>query len=178
MSRNMHLPFALLLLLLLIAGCEGIEKAPGEHTVKLTKPAPSDELAFSDDDVQIRFVVLREKIDFTLWNKTQGPVEIIWDEIIFRNPEGATYWVINSAEDPSTVRSKAAQATTTHPHIDPTVVQPGSSYSDYIKPFPSGLQEIPIYPFKYAGGSRMQLVFPLEINEQIKVYTFGFEVVE
>lgn len=178
MLRNIHLSFTLLLLSLTIIGCEGIEKAPSEHTVKLTKPAPSDGLVFSDDNIQIRFTVLREKIDFTLWNKTQGPVAIIWDETIFRDPEGATHWVINSKEDRDTVPTKTAQATTTHPHIDPIVVPAGSSYSDYFKPFPSGFQEIPVYPFKYAEGSRMQLSLPLEINGQVKVYTFGFEVME
>lgn len=178
MLRNVHLPFTLLLLFLIGIGCEGIEKAPGEHAIKLTKPTHSDELAFSDDKIQMRFVVLREKIDFTLWNKTQEPISIIWDEIIFRDPEGATHWVINSKEDPSTVRTKTAQVATTHPHIDPTIVPAGSSYSDYIKPFPSGFQDVYIYPSKYAAGSRIVLTLPLEVNGQVKVYTFGFEVVD
>ncbi len=177
MSKNIYLPFVLLLSLVII-GCEGIEKAPGEHTLKLTKPHHSDQLVFDDNNIKIRFTVTRRQIDFTLWNRTQQPLGIIWDEIILRDPEGETHWVLNKAEDTDKMRTKTAHATTTHPHVDPTVVPPGSSLNDYIKPFPSGFQEVFIYPAKYASGSRIKLTMPLEINGTIKVYTFGFEVVD
>ncbi|MEE9514421.1 MAG: hypothetical protein V3V54_00180 [Candidatus Brocadiales bacterium] len=179
--KNQHVTFALLLFLLSLpftSGCTGIEKAPGKQTIRLTKPIHSDELEFSDDNINIYFIVQQRKIDFGLTNKTQGPIAIIWDEIILRDPEGATHWVINSAEDQDTVRTKTAHATTTHPHIDPSTIPAGASYNDYIKPFPSGFQDVLIYPLKYAGGSRIKLTLPLEIGGYIKVYTFGFEVVD
>ncbi len=178
MPRNIYLPFALLLLLIVVAGCEAIEKAPGEHTLKLTKPTHSDQLVFADENIKVRFTVTQRRIEFTLWNRTQQPLGIIWDETILRDPEGETHWVLNSTEDTQRMSTKTAHATTTHPHIDPTIVPPGSSISEYIKPFPSGFQEILIYPSKYATGSRIKLIMPLEINGLIKVYTFGFEVVD
>ncbi len=177
MSRNMHLPFALLLLLI-TAGCTGIEKAPAEHTTRLIKPIVSDELVFEDEDIKLRFTVTRKHIDFTLWNKTQGPISVIWDEVQFRDPEGETHWVLNTQEDPHRVPTKAAHATIIHHHMDSTMVPPESSYNDYVRPFPSGFEDVLIYPFKYATGSRFKLILPLEIKEQIKIYTFGFEVMD
>ncbi|MCP4364969.1 MAG: cytidine deaminase, partial [Planctomycetes bacterium] len=63
MPRNIYLPFALLLLLVfVVAGCEGIEKAPGEHTLKLTKPTHSDQLVFDDENIQAKLLA-RKVID-------------------------------------------------------------------------------------------------------------------
>ncbi|MFQ5956821.1 MAG: hypothetical protein ACE5KK_03520 [Candidatus Brocadiales bacterium] len=180
MFRNTYHPFSILaLLLFIIGGCAELEKAPREHTVRLIKPVTSDELRFDDENVRLRFTVTQRQIYFTLWNKTQGPISIIWDEVIFRDPEGATHWVLNNEEEEEhAVPSKAAHAATTHHHLDSTQVPAGSSHTNYIRPFPAGFRDILVYPSKHAAGARLKVTLPLEIQGRIKVYTFGFEVVD
>lgn len=179
MFRNMHPPLSILILLFLISSCAGLPEAPREHTIRLIRPIASSELRFDDENVRLRFTVTQRQIYFTLWNKTQGPISIIWDEIIFRDPEGVTYWVLNNEEEERRMVSGAvARAATTHPHLDPTVVAAGTSHTNYIRPFPSGFQEVLIYPTKYATGARFNVTLPLDIQGRIKVYTFGFEVVD
>lgn len=179
MFRNIYHPLSLLVFLFLTAGCAELQEATREHTIKLIKPATSDELRFDDEDVRLRFTVTQEQIYFTIWNKTQGPISIIWDEVIFRDPEGATHWVLNNEEEGEhKVPSKAAHAATAHPHLDSTEVPAGSSHTNYIRPFPMGFQDVLIYPSKYAAGARFNVTLPLEIQGRIKVYTFGFEVVD
>lgn len=175
--RNLRIPFVLLLLLA-VSGCTGIEKAPREHATKLIQPVSSEELVFEDDDIRVVFTVSRRRINFTLWNKTQEPIAIIWDEVLFRDPEGATHWVLNREQDPKKVPAKTAQAASSHAYMESTAVPAESSYSDYVRPFPSGFQDVFVYPSKYAAGSRFKLTVPLEITGQIKIYTFGFEVMD
>ncbi|MFQ5863263.1 MAG: hypothetical protein ACE5IC_09115 [Candidatus Brocadiales bacterium] len=179
MFKNIYHPFSIFALLFLMAGCAGLEKAPREHTIRLIKPITSDELRFDDENIRLRFTVTQRQIYFTLWNKTQGPMSIIWDEVIFRDPEGVTYWVLNNEEEGQhAVPSKAAHAAASHPHIDSTEVPAGTSHTNYIRPFPSGFQDILIYPSKYAAGARFKVTLPLEVQGRIKVYTFGFEVMD
>ncbi len=179
MSRYIYHLFSLLLLVLLIAGCAELQEATREHTIRMIKPTTSDELRFDDENIRVRFTVTQRQIYFTLWNKTQEPISIIWDEVIFRDPEGKTHWVLNNEEESQhVVSSKAAHATTAHPHLDSTEVPARSSHTNYIRPFPIGFQDVLIYPSKYAAGARFNVSLPLDLHGHIKVYTFGFEVVD
>ncbi len=121
-------------------------------------------MRFEDESILIRFTPERKRLYFTLWNKTQ-----------FVDPEGKSHWVLNSQE---TYREIGRVAAGGHPLLDISVIPPGTSHGDYVRPFPAGPQEVYIYPVKYAGGSRFGLHLPLEINERTKVYTFSIEVVE
>jgi hypothetical protein len=162
-----------LLLFCLSYGCAHYEQKA--ERFKLIKPTTSEELRFEDESVLIRFTPERKKLYFTLWNKTQAPMKILWDEVMFIDPEGKSHWVLNAQESYREVGRAAMGA---HPLLDLTIIPPGTSHGDYVRPYPEGLQEFYIYPAKEAQGSRFNLVLPLEINERTKVYTFGFEVIE
>ena len=172
--RRIFLPG--LLLSFLFCGCAAFDKQKSTgHRFKLIKPITTEELRFEDESILVRFTPEYKKIYFTLWNKTQAPMKILWDEVIFINPEGQSHWVLNSQESYRDVGKVAAGA---HPLLDPSVIPPGISHGDYARPFQTGPVEAYIYPEKYAEGSRFTLVLPLEINERTKVYTFGFQIVE
>lgn len=170
MSRKLSL---LALFLQFLLGCSLFEKTQEQHKFTMIRPEYSDELRYEDEDVVVRFTPKQKQIDFTVWNKTQAPMRIIWDEIRFLDPEGRSHWVLNSQEN---IEKHTRVAAGGHPLITPSVVPVGGSYSDYLLPFPIGVQEVLIYPTKGAKGSRFQVAFPLEIREHVKVYTFGFEI--
>ena len=165
-----------ILLFSLLCGCAGLDKQKSAgHRFKLIKPITSEELRFEDESILARFTPEHKRLYFTLWNKTQAPMKILWDEVIFINPEGQSNWVLNSQE---TYRDAGKVAVGAHPLLDQSIIPPGTSHGDYARPYPTGTQETYIYTEKYALGCRFSLVLPLEINERTKVYTFGFEIVE
>jgi hypothetical protein len=175
-TRILRNTFLLIVAFLAFGGCETLEgRKAKEYQTVLRKPVDSEEKQFEDERLRIHFSPSHKLISFTLHNKAQVPIKIIWDEVLFINPEGETRWVLNShVEYP--VRIKTADYV--HHHIDSTIVAPGQSYSDYVRPFPKGLEEELIYPFKDAQYARFKLIMPVEIEGQVTVYTFAFEVVE
>ncbi|HHT9119828.1 MAG TPA: hypothetical protein ACFYD3_04690 [Candidatus Hypogeohydataceae bacterium YC41] len=174
---GMHRGIFLLISIFLVAGGGGIlagEEVKDYQTV-LRQPIDSETKQFEDEKLRINFYPTHELISFTLQNKTKLPMKIIWDEIIFTNPEGETRWVINKQVH---YKDRGKIIDPAHPHIAPTEVSSGQTYVDYIRPFPIGLEDELIYPFKDAKGSRFKLVMPLEIEGHVNAYTFAFEVIE
>lgn len=168
--------FLFVLLFLAVSGCEILEgRKVKEYQTILRQPIHSEAKQFENEKLRINFSPSHEVISFVLQNKTQSPIKIIWDEIIFTNPEGKTYRVLN----PSMKYKRPGKITdTADRHIAPTEVAPGQTYTDYIRPLPAGVEDELIYPFKDAQGSRFKLTLPLEIEGQVNVYTFAFEVIE
>jgi hypothetical protein len=165
-----------LLLGCLLYGCAGVDKQKGaEYHFRLIKPIVSEELRFEDESILVRFTPEQKRLYFTLWNKTQSPMKILWDEVLFIDPEGESHWVLNAEETYKEVGKVAAGV---QPLINPSVIPPGTSHGDYVRPHPKGTQDVYIYPTKKPVGSRFSLVLPLEINERTKVYAFSLEVSE
>lgn len=184
MSRKVYLPLNLFILFF-FASCSLFQKQDSaQHHIILNKPIRSSELRFEDESIMARFTPTQKQLYFTVWNKTQAPIRIIWDEVIFIDPEGVSRWVLNTEEDyePTTSTAKASKAASVatggHPLMSPTVVPVGASHTDYVRPYPSGVVEVPIFSTKNPQGSRFSMVLPIEINQKLKVYTFGFEVVD
>lgn len=178
-NNNMYSKIFLLgfSLFCLLCGCAtfGKKQQVTEHHIRLIKPFTSKELRFEDESILIRFTPERKKLYLTLWNKTQAPMKILWDEVRFIDPEGQSHWVLNKQE---TYREVGMAAMGAHPLLDPSIIPPGTSHGDYARPYPETPQEVYIYPEKDAKGCRFTLSLPLEINERTKVYTFSFEVMD
>ncbi len=163
--------FIFLIFLCAVSGCASPYKA--ETRYRLIKPITSEELRYEDESILVRFRPERKRIYLTLWNKTQSPLKILWDQVLFTDPEGQTHRVLNSEETFLAVGEAAVGAP---PLLASSVIPPGTSHGDYVRPQPKGPQEVYIFPEKDPQGSRFSLMLPLEVNDRTKVYTFSFEI--
>ncbi len=165
----------LLFVLSVINGCAILEGEQGkEYRTVLYQPIRSETKQFENENFCINFFPSNKLISFTLQNKTQLPIKIVWDEVIFTNPEGETYRVLNSRVR---YKSHGKVSDPAHHFVAPTEVSPGQTYSDYIRPFYTGVRDKLIYPVKDARGSRFKVMLPLEVKGHVNIYTFAFEII-
>lgn len=161
--------------------------------ITLQQPSPSDELTYSDDLLEIIFSFDKDKINFSLANKTNAPMKIIWDEVIFMDTEGQSMGMkhgdltkisVNYGKDYDWTRPQS-----------PSLIFPQSKFKDSIFPgerlsyldadwlsqwsaddlFTPG-DMIKNYKYKTFIGKSFGVFIPLEVEGDRKEYTFLFRI--
>ena len=146
------------------------------YSFTITKPKAAKNLVFEDASLLIGFVVTKERIAFTLDNKTQNPIKINWDQVSYVDVMGKAHRVIHSGV--RFVERDKSQI--------PTTLPPTASIEDIILPadhieyISSSWTQIPLFPnggdaLLYNGRS-FNIFMPLEVNGVIKNYLFAFKV--
>ena len=150
---------------------------PLKYRLALTKPMPSEALAFSDTAVSVVFSQEDTGLGFRLENNTDSPVKIDWNTVAFVSPSGSSQGVIHNG-----VRLADRGALKA-----PTVVPPHANVEDQIVPV--GNVEMvstewvtrPLLPTGPVGlgwvGREFTVFMPLEIGGVTKNYSFVFRVV-
>lgn len=147
--------------------------------IKMQSPVPADTTTYSDEDIDIHFLVDDKSISFDLKNKTQNGIKLNYDEISYISPGGASLRVVSS-----NIRFAdrfAPQA--------PVVVPPGLSISEAIIPAQNiffrandmayyGWDVVPLFPNdpKSYLDKEFGLYFPLEIRGVKKEFIFKFVI--
>jgi hypothetical protein len=146
--------------------------------IKMQSPVPAETAAYSDEDIDINFLVDDKSINFDLKNKTQNGIKLNYDEISYISPGGTSLRVVSS-----NIRFAdrfAPQA--------PVVVPPGLSISETIIPAQNiffrandmayGWDVVPLFPneAKTYLGKEFGLYFPIEIRGAKKEFIFKFVV--
>jgi hypothetical protein len=152
-----------------------------DYRLRMTKPADSEGMAFEDASLQATFGVTRQAVQFTILNKTNGPVKIDWNQVSFIDGESNSHPVTHQGV-------KYTDAAATKP---PSVIPPSAKFSDTIVPannvhFSSG---------EYGGwsttdiltgtplattlkGKTISVYMPLELNGTQRNYLFSFEITD
>jgi hypothetical protein len=115
---------ALTLAMLLLAGC-GVN-----YKFALKKPTPSDRIAFEDENIAVSFDVRHKEIYFTLANKTDGAIQIVWDSSSYVDAEGSSHKVLHKIQD-SLDGYNDYQASKRQ---SPSTIGPGAQLNDYLFP--------------------------------------------
>ncbi len=147
--------------------------------IKMQSPVPAETTAYSDEDIDINFVVDDKSINFDLKNKTQNGIKLNYDEMSYLSPGGASLRVVSS-----NIRFTdrfAPQA--------PVVVPPGLSISETIIPAQNiffrahdtayyGWDVVPLFPNepKTYLGKEFGLYMPIEIRGVKKEFIFKFKI--
>jgi hypothetical protein len=145
----------------------------------MQSPVPADTTAYSDEDIDVHFLVDDKSISFDLKNKTQNGIKLNYDEISYISPGGASLRVVSS-----NIRFAdrfAPQA--------PVVVPPGLSISETIIPAQNiffrardmayyGWDVLPLFPndSKTYLGKGFGLYIPMEIKGVKKEFMFKFVI--
>lgn len=161
--------------LILLTGCA---VSVVDWDIKMQSPVPADTLTYSDEEIDLKFLVDDKGINFELKNKTPNGIKLNYDEISYISPGGASLRVVTS-----NIRFAdrfAPQA--------PAVVPPGLVISETIIPAQNiffrandlayGWDIVPLFPndAKTYLGREFGLYFPLEIKGVKKEFIFKFKV--
>lgn len=145
----------------------------------MVKPIENKALAFSDRQLEIRFVPSQTQVGFALSNKTGNPIKVDWNNVAYVDPAGQTHKVIRS--EVKFIDKDRPQPT--------SIVPPGANLSDAVFPADyvsytsgryGGWAEKQIFPdaprAKDYKGMSFSLFMPLEVNGAIVNYHFVFKV--
>ena len=140
-------------------------------------------IKFEDDLLRIIWIPTKSRFNFTLSNKTQHSMKIIWDEAIYVNEVGISQGVTH-------LGVKYTDHSISQP---PSVVIRDGLINDFVLPsdniyYSSGWVEKALFPNisdsksislikaeKYIG-STVQILLPIEIQGTVNEYIFTFEV--
>jgi hypothetical protein len=163
-------------LIALLSSC--IPMAYYKWDISLQQPMLSDILAYSDEFIDILFMVEKTQIAFDMQNKTDKGIKINWDELSYISPTGKSMRFIHSGI--RLIDRNAPQA--------PTIVPPNSRISDILIPS----EHIYYVSGEYGGwheldlfygddkavyeGKEFSVYMPLEIKGDRKEYTFTFRI--
>ena len=73
----------LLVLFLGLLCCAGCTVSVVDWGIKMQSPVPADTTTYSDEDIDIHFVIDDKSINFDLKNKTQNGIKLNYDEISY-----------------------------------------------------------------------------------------------
>jgi len=143
----------------------------------LQEPKPSEDLAFSDDFIDVLFTIGGTQIGFDIRNKTDSGIKINWDDLSIIYPGGTSSRVIHSGIRLMDRNNPQA----------PTIIPPNARVSDVLIPS----ENIYYVSGQYGGwrehslfggdglswdGKEFSIYFPLEIKGNKQEYTFKFKI--
>lgn len=153
------------------------------------------ENVYEDSLIKITFSITRTEIDFVMFNKTENPIKIIWDEASFIPYQegkrvihkGVTYIDRDKSQVPTTVPSKTMWSDLIVPTENITYRAP---YQGMLVPNPGGWDTKDMWLLDDLGkpenvelimkqkGLKYRVLLPMEINGVKKNYTFNFQITD
>jgi len=179
----------LLLAALTVVSCASRKVYYGEYDLSLKSNIEGDieGLKFSDDVVDISWWLSAKSMNFELYNKSDNPIKIIWDDVIYVDQDGKSNKTIH--EGVMFINSHSSQP--------PTTIAGGSKVIDrivpsdnlyYVSGYNSGWREMSLLPsgyYKREGvsipgekliGKEIKILMPIEIEGEVINYTFTFNI--
>ncbi|HHT9119104.1 MAG TPA: hypothetical protein ACFYD3_00975 [Candidatus Hypogeohydataceae bacterium YC41] len=165
--------------LLQLVGCSGETNISNlyHYRFSLMQP-PTGTLDFEDDALRFTFRPSKERIDITVANKGQKPVELDWDKVEFEDRYDAVHKV--TAPDAKSEEKDKPKV---------TIIEPGKRLEtwmipvDYVKRSIGHWKTKPLFPELKTGfdvdnwdRTTFKLLMPLKVGEEKKDYKFGFRV--
>jgi hypothetical protein len=153
---------------------------PVVYRLALTKPVESEALVFEDDNLRASFALSRKAINFSLKNKTDGPLKIDWNQWSYVDVDGNSHRIFHKG-----IAYKDRETS-----LPPSVIPPTATFEDVV--FPSdysrwsdvggGFQSLDLLPQAVSAsayvGKTLSLFMPLEVNNTVKNYLFSFKIKE
>jgi len=154
-----------------------IASMPGyKWDFSLVQPTQSKALSYSDNSIDVSFIISETRITFSIQNKTDSGIKINWDDLSFVSPTGRASKIIHSGV--KLIDRNSAQA--------PTTIPPKSRISDIVVPaeniqyvnntWQEGLLFAEDSLSLSYNGIEFSVYFPLEIKGTKKEYSFTFKI--
>jgi hypothetical protein len=158
-----------------------------QYVFTMTKPNQSVANTFEDEFIKIMFAISPESLRFSLTNKSDNPIKLKWNESAYVDANSESHRVMHAG-----VRYIERDK-----ELPPTIIPPNAKVSDLVIPVDQvrfgtnkwyesqtdrHWYQKPLFPkpdkkeaSAYKGRS-FSVFFPLEIDGQVKNYTFTFTI--
>lgn len=148
---------------------------PGyDWSFSFQQPIQSKNLSYSDNYINISFIIEKTQIGFSIQNKTASGIKINWDELSFVSPTGRASRIIHSGIR-LIDRNNAQASTTIPPNSRITDIAIPSENIQYIN---DAWREGQLFEGNemFYNGKEFSLFFPIEIKGAKKEYSFKFRI--
>ncbi|MGH9971709.1 MAG: hypothetical protein ACREBG_28480 [Pyrinomonadaceae bacterium] len=95
-----------------------------QYRLAMLKPGESKDLVFEDSDLQISFSVSAAGMAFVLYNKTDAPIKVDWNQVSYIDTDSESHRVIHRGV--RLIQRDESQA--------PSIIPPAAKLSDFILP--------------------------------------------
>lgn len=166
---------------------DAIKENYAESKIVNFKEAETSKYSYEDDLIKAVWLPMSTQFSFTLENKTDNSIKIIWDEAAYVDEKGSSGRVMHSGvkfidrsnPQPPTVIVKKAK-------IDDIIIPTDNVY--FVSGQYGGWRTKPLFPNRAATqeelkllsenyiGKTIKILLPLQIQENISEYIFTFNV--
>lgn len=150
---------------------------PVTYKFALSKPAASDNLLFTDENIALVFLPNKTALNFVLQNKGDNPIKIDWNTVSFVSPAGIAQGVIHNGiklmdktapKAPSMIPPRAKVDDAIIPVENVEYVENNWVTHPLLPSGPEGLQ---------SAGQEFSIFMPLDVGGATKNYNFVFKIV-
>jgi len=180
MKKNLsRICFAVLcvFILTIMVSCAGGPKIKKIVTYTMIKPRLSKDLSYTDEVIDIKFIIGSKSIGFDLHNKKNVGIKIKWDDCSYVAPSGQTMRIIHTGV--KLIDRDKPQA--------PTTIPPGAKITDELVPadnvyFTSGAYGGWNYHYLFPGkkeqyvGKTFTVYMPIEFQNLRGENSFVFKI--
>lgn len=128
--------------------------------------------SYEDDFIKIIWLPALTEFSFTLENKTDNSIKIIWDEAVYIDEDNSSLKVIHSGV--KYVDGEKAQPL--------TVIAKKTKINDLVTPVDNiyyvngGWGKLPLFSVQKSAGKTVKILLPIQIQETINEYIFSFKI--
>lgn len=129
--------------------------------------------SYEDDFIKIIWLPALTEFSFTLENKSDNSIKIIWDEAVYIDEDNSSLKVIHSGV--KYVDGEKAQPL--------TVIAKKTKINDLVIPVDNiihyssgGWSKLPLFSVQKSAGKTVKILLPIQIQETINEYIFSFKI--
>ena len=128
--------------------------------------------SYEDDFIKIIWLPALTEFSFTLENKSDNSIKIIWDEAVYIDEDNSSRKVMHSGV-------KYVDAEKAHPL---TVIVKKTKINDLVIPVDNihsssdGWYISPLFSVQKSDGKTVKILLPIQIQETINEYIFSFKI--
>lgn len=151
------------------------------YNVSLKQSSQKNLPIFEDDNINITWIFDKKQLGFVLKNKTNSPIKIDWNQVSYIDVNSSAQKVIHSG----------VKYVNRNEYMSSTLVPPTAKIEDIIYPSDNisyisgkygGWSEKAMFPegeeAEMYEGQSFSVFMPIEINGEMKNYTFTFDINE
>ena len=123
--------------------------------------------SYEDDFIKIIWLPALTEFSFTLENKSDNSIKIIWDEAVYIDEDNSSRKVMRSGVKVIAKKTK----------INDLVIPVDNIYYDNPSKYYSGGWRIrPLFSVQKSAGKTVKILLPIQIQETINEYIFSFKI--
>jgi hypothetical protein len=183
MRHSVNAIFVLLAASLLLGGCATTGTQTPDFEQRLSKVTagnvevtPTETLAYEDEFIRVEWAFPDGeigRINFSLENKSDSEISILWNEASYVDPSGTTQDVLHDDMSMYEVSTARLQPRDVPPRArTSTVIIP----EKHVRGTAGGAQYAPLISREAQGQRTVRLILPMKYKDRVARYSFYFKI--